>query len=358
MAPAHCGGSAGRRLRSLRHRPSRDCGPLPAAGSPYRIEVADQNQDDTGTYQVTFQRLTLSCAATTVVTIVASDPTATEAGATTGAFTVTRTGATTAALTVNYTVAGTATAGSDYVTLSGSVTIPAGSASALIVVTPIDDTVVGEGNETVVVTVDAGTGYTIGTPSSDTVTIVDNDPVVVTIAATDPTASETGPDTGTFTVSPHRPHDRGAHRQLHGHGFRDAQQSTTSRSAAPSSSRPAPPPRSSSSRRSTTPSSARAMRPSSSPWPPEPATPSAVPSSDTVTIVDNDPVVVTIVATDPTASETGPNTGTFTVTRTGPTGSALTVDCTVAGTATAGSDYVALSGSVTIPAGSASASSS
>ena len=40
---------------------SRDCGPLPAAGSPYRIEVADQLQDDTGTYQVHFQRLTLPC---------------------------------------------------------------------------------------------------------------------------------------------------------------------------------------------------------------------------------------------------------------------------------------------------------
>ena len=54
------------------------------------------------------------------------DATATEAGPTTGQFTVTRTGATTAALTVNYAVAGTATAGSDYTALAGSVTIPAG----------------------------------------------------------------------------------------------------------------------------------------------------------------------------------------------------------------------------------------
>ena len=79
------------------------------------------------------------------------------------------------------------------------------------------------------------------------------------------------------------------------------------------------------------------------------------PASDTVTIADNDPVVVTVVATDPSASETGPNTGTFTVSRTGPTTAALTVNYTVAGTATAGSDYTALPGSVVIPAGAASA---
>ncbi len=40
---------------------TRDCGPLAAAGSPYRIEVADHLLDDTGTYHVHFQRLTLPC---------------------------------------------------------------------------------------------------------------------------------------------------------------------------------------------------------------------------------------------------------------------------------------------------------
>ena len=46
-----------------------------------------------------------------------------------------------------------------------------------------------------------------------------------------------------------------------------------------------------------------------------------------------------------------PTTGQYTVTRTGATTAALTVGYTVSGTATAGSDYPALSGSVTIPAG-------
>jgi hypothetical protein len=108
------------------------------------------------------------------VTITASTPTATEAGASPGAFTVSRTGSTTAALTVSYTVSGTATAGSDYVTLPGSVTIPSGSLSAPIPVTPIDDPAV-EPNETVIVTLSASAAYTVGSPAAATVTIVSND---------------------------------------------------------------------------------------------------------------------------------------------------------------------------------------
>ena len=64
---------------------------------------------------------------------------------------------------------------------------------------------------------------------------------------------------------------------------------------------------------------------------------------------------VTLAATTGTATEAGPVPGVFTVTRTGSTAAALTVSYTVGGTATAGSDYTALSGSVTIAAGAASA---
>jgi putative intracellular protease/amidase len=68
------------------------------------------------------------------------------------------------------------------------------------------------------------------------------------------------------------------------------------------------------------------------------------------------PAVVTIRATDPTAGEIGGNTATFTVTRAGgQLTQPLTVGYTVGGTATAGRDYVALSGSVVIPAGATSA---
>ena len=63
------------------------------------------------------------------VSVTATTPQATEAGLTNGVFTVTRLGCSNAALTVNYTVGGTATAGADYTTLSGSVSIPAGALS-------------------------------------------------------------------------------------------------------------------------------------------------------------------------------------------------------------------------------------
>ena len=110
----------------------------------------------------------------------ATGATATEQGPTPGMFTVSRSGSTSSALTVNYTVGGTATAGSDYQSLSGSVLIPAGQSSAPIVVTPVDDGVVGEGNETVVVTLTADAAYAVGAQNSGTVTIVDNDPANVT----------------------------------------------------------------------------------------------------------------------------------------------------------------------------------
>ena len=107
------------------------------------------------------------------VTIAATDANAAEP-ANTGTFTVSRTGSTTAAMTVNYTVNGTATRGSDYTNLSGVVTIPAGAASAAIIVTPINDTLV-EANETVLLALAAGAGYAIGSPNNATVTIADND---------------------------------------------------------------------------------------------------------------------------------------------------------------------------------------
>jgi subtilase family serine protease/subtilisin family serine protease len=64
---------------------------------------------------------------------------------------------------------------------------------------------------------------------------------------------------------------------------------------------------------------------------------------------------VTIEATGPTATEAGLQPGGFTVTRTGPTTAALTVYYTVSGTATAGTDYVALPGSVSFPVGATTA---
>ncbi len=136
------------------------------------------------------------------VSIAANDADAAEATPATapGQFTVTR-DTTSGELVVNYTVTGTAAAG-DYVeTLSGSVTIPNGQASAAIDITPVDDAL-GEYPETVTLTLSPNAFYTIGTAAAS-VTIADNDAFLatVTIAASDAWAGEAGPNPGQFTVT-------------------------------------------------------------------------------------------------------------------------------------------------------------
>src|SRR5262249_3627835 len=132
-----------------------------------------------------------------VVTALATVASASEAGPAPGTGTFTRTGGTRAPPARHLTRGGTASAGDYTGTAAGRpfvVTIPAGQASVNVTITPTVDNLV-EGPETVVLTVAAGAGYTVGDPASATVTIAD-DPPVVTIVASDPDASETGPDTG------------------------------------------------------------------------------------------------------------------------------------------------------------------
>ncbi|MEA2710118.1 MAG: hypothetical protein QOF78_2719, partial [Phycisphaerales bacterium] len=110
---------------------------------------------------------------TPTVSVAATDSSASEPGTNTGKFTITRTGSTSASLLVNYVIGGSATNGSDYNSLAGSVTIPAGSSSATVTVTPKDDATV-ENTETVTLTLSPVAGHNLGTASA-TVTIADND---------------------------------------------------------------------------------------------------------------------------------------------------------------------------------------
>lgn len=104
-------------------------------------------------------------------------------------FTVTRTGGNIATnLSVNYTLGGTAVNGTDYQSLSGSVTIPAGQTQAVITVTPIDD-LLFDGATTVDVTLAASGAYVLGTPNAGQATIYDNETVYVDDAYT--TAGDT-----------------------------------------------------------------------------------------------------------------------------------------------------------------------
>ena len=131
------------------------------------------------------------------VTIAATNATAAEPGTDTGTFTITRTGSTAAALTVNLAITGTATSGADYVNISNTAVIPAGSASVAVQVIAVDDTI-PEPTETVVATLMPGI-YTIGTSATATVSIADDEPIVAIVASI-PNAAEPG-TAGAFTVS-------------------------------------------------------------------------------------------------------------------------------------------------------------
>ncbi|MFT3744562.1 MAG: Calx-beta domain-containing protein [Pyrinomonadaceae bacterium] len=110
----------------------------------------------------------------TGVTVAVAPGSVAEDGATNLVYTFTRTGDISGNLTVNYTIGGTATNGTDYAAILSPVIIPAGQATATVTVDPTPDADV-EADETVVITVIGGTGYTVGSPSVATGTITNDD---------------------------------------------------------------------------------------------------------------------------------------------------------------------------------------
>jgi hypothetical protein len=88
-------------------------------------------------------------------------------------FTVHRFGATNDDVTVDYAIGGTASNGVDYVTLPGSVTVPAGERSAQITVVPIDDGP-PDITSTVILKLKPNTNYIIGFPAQAAAIILDS----------------------------------------------------------------------------------------------------------------------------------------------------------------------------------------
>lgn len=125
---------------------------------------------------------TITVTTPTTVSVAVSPSSVNEDGVATLAYTFTRTGSTVSALPVNFSVAGTAVLTSDYsasgstsfAASSGTVTIPAGATTAVVTLDPVADSVV-EANETAILSVTSGTGYSVGTPSSATGTITNDD---------------------------------------------------------------------------------------------------------------------------------------------------------------------------------------
>ena len=148
-----------------------DYTPNPAfyGADSFTYTVSDgQGGADTATVNVTVQQ------PPPTVQVTATDTTAAEAGAETATFTLSRTGETTSALNVLLSITGSATNGDDYQTISSLPTIPEGSSSTLITVSPIDDTEV-EPDETVTLTITPDNAYTAGAANSAVITITSDD---------------------------------------------------------------------------------------------------------------------------------------------------------------------------------------
>jgi hypothetical protein len=299
-----------------------------------------------------------------VITIAASDAAAGETltgqTANPGKFTLTRTGNLASALTVNYSIAGTATNGTDYSTLPGTISFAAGASTAVINLTPVDDTT-SEATETVTLNLAPGTGYNLGTAKTATVKIADNDIPVITIAASDAAAGETltgqTANPGKFTLtrtgnlaSALTVNYSIAGTATNGTDYTSLPGTVTFAAGASTATINVAPINDSISEPTETLTLNLAAGTGYS---------LGTAKTATVNIADNDIPVITIAATDATAGETlttqTANPGRFTVTRIGNLASALTVNYTVAGTATNGTDYTSLPGTVTFAAGASTA---
>jgi hypothetical protein len=135
------------------------------------------------------------------VSVVTTGQVAAESGPNNGVFTLMRTGDTSNPLTVFYTLTGTAVNGTDYLTNVLSATIPVGSLSEDVMITPIDDPL-PELTETVVLTLVSSPNYDIHSPASASLDLVDNDTPEITVTTIDGNAFEPLPgDTMTFRLT-------------------------------------------------------------------------------------------------------------------------------------------------------------
>jgi hypothetical protein len=299
-----------------------------------------------------------------VVSIVPIDPQANEGSAGTGQFLISRTGPTNVALVVKMNRSGTATTGTDY-SLSPNPAgsplqhpIPVGAASVAITVTPVNDAS-SEGPEFVMLTLQQDTTYVLGSLAEAAVTILDDEaPTIpsVDVSASSPglqsdnLATESGSDSGVFTFT----------RNGNVSGELAVSYSVTGTATAGVDYEAL---------------SGVITIPAGETLATLPfriiddidvesnetvvvtilASPAYNGAGDntSITIVDDDLTTVFVTASDDTARESNVSGGTFVISRVGRLDVNLAVNYTLQGTATAGSDYPALSGSIVIPAGRA-----
>ncbi|MBL8830535.1 MAG: hypothetical protein JNM18_26410 [Planctomycetaceae bacterium] len=334
------------------------------------------------------------------ISVVASDNRAAETAAGVpvngGAFVFSRTGATDAALTVAYRVYGNATAGSDYQALSGNVTFAAGESTASVAVDVLDDSTIELSEYVAVNIVNASTTagsiptYQFNSQTSyASVTIADDDAPLVSLTVTDNRAAETSAsqtvNAGQMVVSrsgstaaPLTVVYRVSGSAIGGVDYESlpgvtASTTTNGTTSITTITGTVVIPAGESSvalninalddaiYEYTESVSINLGLPTVISGTPAPYAIDSSKSYGYVYIDDNDQATqarVSVVATDANAAETASgepaNSGVFTIARTGATDQDLTVYYRVEGTATAATDYAALTGSVVIPAGQSS----
>ena len=282
------------------------------------------------------------------VSVTATDANASETGSGTATFTISRTGSLAAPLTVRWGLSGTAEAGPDFGGPTKPVTIPAGQASATFTIYPLDDGLI-EGAETVLLTLAHDPSYRIDvTRTAAQATIADNDSAagrpVVTLEAVDPDLAEAGLNPGSFRISLDGTLDADLevhytvggtavngkdYAALYGSVVIPAGEISALIEVAPLDDALA----------ETGETVILSLAPSSFYKVGSPLTTSGVLADSELDPQQPTAAIVSVATTDPSGSEPGTNKGAFTLTRTGSTSSALTVNLTFGGSALRGPDY-------------------
>lgn len=289
----------------------------------------------------------------TDVSVAVSPASVAEDGATNLVYTFTRNGVTSGAVTVNFSVGGTASFGASpndytqtgatsFTSTSGTVTFGAGNSTAAVTVNPETDTII-ETDETVILTVTAGTGYNVSSPSSATGTIT-NDDADVSVAVSPASVTEDGVTnlvytftrtgftagalTVNFSVGGTASFTEPDYTQTGATTYTATTGSVTFAPGSPTAMVTVDP---------ETDTTAEADETVIITLTPGASYNAVSPASATGTIL-NDDTLVSVVVTPTSTSEGGANL-VYTFTRTGPTGSAVTANFSVGGSASFPGDY-------------------
>nr|WP_127170044.1 putative Ig domain-containing protein [Xanthomonas sp. BRIP62415] len=256
------------------------------------------------------------------------------------------------AVSVAFSVGGSATSGTDYAAVSSPLVINAGQTTGTITINPTADATI-EPDETVVISLAAGSGYSVGAPNSATGTILNDDQPALSINDVSVSEGNAGTTNATFTVSLSQPAGAG------GVSFDISTADGTATAGVDyvaSSLVGQTIPAGSSSATFTVRVNGDSLS--------EPdetffvnvsnVTGATVADAQGLGTIVNDDAVPSLSIDDISVNEgnSGTTTATFTVSLSAASGQTVSVNyATANGTATAGSDYVARSGTLTFPPG-------